>query len=117
MSCYFDSVSSFIHIDSFSLRQMICDYLESNYSVMEGMNTSTLLKSIDNDYIAKMRNNQTWAGGIEISATCNLFALKIIVNSFHNGQQRKYEFLPIYKRYRKIIYLNYNGEHYTPANS
>lgn len=117
MSCYFDSVSSFTHIDSFSLRQMICDYLESNYSVMEGMNTSTLLKTIDKDYIVKMRHPQTWAGGIEISATCNLFALKIIVNSFQNGQHNMYEFIPIYKKFRKIIHLNYNGEHYTPATT
>ena len=114
MSCYFDSVSSFIHINPFSFRQMICDYLENNYSVMEGMNTHTLLDSIDKQYILKMRNPQTWAGGIEISATCNLFALKIIVYSFQNGKHNNYEFIPIYKRYRKIIYLNYNGEHYTP---
>ena len=43
MSCLFDSLSYFINLDSKNIRQNICNYLESNNSLIEGLDTSVIL--------------------------------------------------------------------------
>jgi hypothetical protein len=120
MSCLFDSLSSFTNVNSFTLRNQICDYLERNGPIIENLETKTLLDiTADNhaNYINRMRQGQTWGGGIEISAMCNLYNVKVIVNILQTGKQ--IEFLPINNANSNanILYISWSGSHYTPVSS
>ena len=66
MSCLFNSLSYFINDNSFIIRQIICDYLEQNRPIIDGMETKEILEYENNrmDYIQHMRNPCTW--GIEL---------------------------------------------------
>ena len=115
MSCLYDSLSVFIGIDSYKLRQIICDYLESNGKVMEDLDTKQILDIIDKDYIPKMRNHSTWGDAIIIKSACNLWNSKIIVyiNSDHS---KKIEFLPLHEIYTRTIQVEWQGKnHYVPV--
>ena len=115
MSCLYDSLSFFIGIDSYKLRQIICDYLEDNGKVMEDLDTNELLNIIDKDYIAKMRNSYTWGDAIIIKSACNIWNIRIIV--YINPEHSKnIEFLPLYGIFTKTIYLEWQGTiHYVPV--
>jgi hypothetical protein len=43
MSCLFNSLSYFIHDNSYNIRQRICDYLEENKPIIDGLNTNFIL--------------------------------------------------------------------------
>ena len=64
-----------------------------------------------------MRQDQTWGGGIEISAMCNLYNVKVIVNVLQTGKQ--IEFLPVNSNANdlNILYISWSGSHYTPVSS
>ena len=60
MSCLFNSLSHFIQENSFTIRQKICDYLESNHSIIDGLETKFILELDSKNYINQMRSTSTW---------------------------------------------------------
>lgn len=114
MSCLFDSLSVFLKLDSNSIRQEICNYLESNKKIMDGLDTNFILSLENPNYIRNMRMSHVWGGAIEIQAACNIFNIKIIVHNQRNNENTQIEFLPIDGEYRMTIHLSWTGGHYTP---
>ena len=112
MSCLFNSIGLFLNIDGFQIRQTICNYLESNQVIMEGLDTKTILDTEDSNYVRKMRDIRVFGGGNEISAACNIWSLQIIVINEKN-QMSPIVFNPIDKMPIKTIHLLYqNNNHY-----
>ena len=75
MSCLFNSLNYFVKEGSLEIRQKICDYLQENKPIIDGLETSTVLMFENpniNDYITKMRLTSTWGGAIEIQCACNI---------------------------------------------
>ena len=113
MSCLFQSLSHFLKIDDFTIRQKICDYLESNEEIIEGLDTKTVLDIEDANYVRHMRSTTTWGGSIEIKAACNLWNMKVNVY-LHNRNNKMIEFLPKNGSYTKIANIIWYGNHYEP---
>ena len=44
MSCLFNSLSYFIKDTSFNIRQKICDYIEQNKPLIDGIETKDIIK-------------------------------------------------------------------------
>ena len=122
MSCLFQSLQVFLHIEHNQIRQNICDYLEQNKPIIDGMSTDDLLAIQDNqnpnqnnnNYVANMRLLSTMGGAIEILAACNIWNLKIIVINIRDKNSRNIEFLPIHNNIQQQICLTWNGGHYEP---
>lgn len=115
MSCLFDSLSHYFNINSSQIREIICNYLEKNGSIIEGLDTDFIL-SLDGtkqDYVNNMRNCNTWGGGIEIKAASNIFKVRILVHVINNG--KIIEFLPIDNCIYKTIELSWTGNHFEPV--
>ena len=113
MSCLFNSLSDFFQEDSNNIRHLICNYLETNGQIIEGLDTDVIL-SLDNsknEYINQMRQQSTWGGAIEIKAASNMWNVKILVHNIRDTNNI-IEFLPINKMYRGIINISWNGSHY-----
>ena len=113
MSCLFDSLSYFLKYNSNQIRQKICDYLEANKPIIDGLDTKFILELDDPNYIRNMRRNSEWGGGIEIQAACNIWKLRIIVNNIRRNRS-SIEFIPINKKYIYTIELTWNGSHFEP---
>ena len=135
MSCLFNSMSHFIKEDGgpSGIRQRICDYLEKNLPILEGMETCDVLQlesPTAAHYISKMRKPSTWGGAIEIQCACNIWNARIIVhdirtrnnnnNSNSNNNNNKIEFLPLQtsnaepQPHSLEIILEWSGGHYEP---
>ena len=117
MSCLFNSLSYFIEDDSFKIRQAICDYLEENKPIIEGLETREIMGYENSNYIGHMRNRSTWGGGIEIQCACNIWKLRIIVFNNRDNGNRTIEFIPLSGEYNKTIYLDWTGGHYEPVKN
>jgi hypothetical protein len=110
------------------IRQRICDYLEKNLPILEGMETRDVLQleaPTAAHYISKMRNPSTWGGAIEIQCACNIWNARIIVHDIrsHNSDNNnnKIEFLPLQKSNTSAntaspieLHLEWSGGHYEP---
>lgn len=114
MSCLFDSLSYFLNYTGEQIRQKICDYLEENRPIIEGVPTDLILGLEDDNYIKKMRRRNEWGSAVEITAACNIWKLRIIVHNIRGGQSRKIEFIPVNKTYIYTINISWNGYHYEP---
>ena len=129
MSCLFNSLSYFIpQMDPHTIRQHICDYLQANSPIIDGMNTHDVLqldslnRSSSDQYIGAMRNPSTWGGAIEIQAACNIWNARIIVHDIRRmghmqsqDGQKPIEFLPVAAvTSDKIFELEWSGGHYEP---
>ena len=130
MSCLFNSMSHFIKEDGGpnGIRQRICDYLEKNLPILEGMETHDVLQleaPTAAHYISKMRKSSTWGGAIEIQCACNIWNARIIVHDIrsHNSDNNnnKIEFLPLQKSNTSAntafpieLHLEWSGGHYEP---
>jgi len=116
MSCLFNSLSHFIGETSFMIRQKICDYLESNNAIMDGLETKFILELDSQNYINQMRSTSTWGGAIEIQAACNIWNARIIVHNYRESwkSNKKIEFLPLHKNYEKTFEIYWTGGHYEP---
>ena len=116
MSCLFNSLSHFINLDSYSIRQTICNYLENNRPIIDGIETELILSldSSKDSYISNMRSTSTWGGAIEIQAACNIWNLRIIIINIRNNGNIPIEFIPINNNYNYTIKLSWNGFHYEP---
>ncbi len=114
MSCLFNSIGRFLNIDGHIIRNIICDYLETNRPILEGIDTKIILETEDTNYIQKMRNPAVFGGANEIRVACILWNLKIVV--FLNNQlSENIEFVPLDGKYKFTIHLWYqNNNHYEP---
>ena len=129
MSCLFNSMSHFIKEDwgPHGIRQRICDYLQNNLPILDGMETRDVLQleaPSSEHYISNMRNSSTWGGAIEIQCACNIWNARIIVHDIRNGNRnnnsKKIEFLPLHINIDSIIpplefELEWSGGHYEPS--
>ena len=113
MSCLFNSLSAFVPVDPFTLRQTICDYLQENKPILEGLDTAFILSLEHPNYIQRMRNPSTWGGAIEIQCACRIWNLQIHVYNDRDKGHRKMEFLPPGEPERTIE-LYWTGGHYEP---
>ena len=114
MSCLFDSLAIFIFEDAQKIRERICDYLEENNPLIEGMKTSDILKLESDEYLLEMRKAKTWGGAIEIQVACNIWSIRVNVNTHAS---KKIEFLPFNGMYIKTIGLRWTGNHYEAISS
>ena len=127
MSCLFNSMSNFIKEDGGPncIRQRICDYLEKNLPILEGMETHDVLQLealTAAHYISKMRNSSTWGGAIEIQCACNIWNARIIVHDIRShksgNNNNKIEFLPLKSEndqpHSLELNLEWSGGHYEP---
>ena len=115
MSCLFDSLSHYLPGTSTNIRTKICDYLQQNNKIIDGMNTCDILNLETSDYIAKMRKSSTWGGAIEIQCACNIWKIRVLVEDIrHKKKHNVIEFIPINNTYNKTINLTWSGGHYTP---
>ena len=113
MSCLFDSISYFLKINGYNVRQKICDYLQQNNKIIDGLDTDFILSLDGNNYINRMRMNDTWGGAIEIQAACNIWNIKIIVY-IDRLNNKKIEFIPSNGYYIGSIEIEWQGNHYVP---
>ena len=117
MSCLFNSLSYFINESSFQIRKNICDYLQENKPIIEGLETNKVLEFESNNYqnyISQMRLQSTWGGAIEIQAACNIWNLRINVSNYRDQNNKIIEFIPLTKKYEKTINIWWNGGHFEP---
>ena len=117
MSCLFNSLNYFVKEGSLEIRQKICDYLQENKPIIDGLETSTVLMFENpniNDYITKMRLTSTWGGAIEIQCACNIWKLRINVKNYRDNNNKSIEFLPVNSIYNETINVYWTGGHYEP---
>lgn len=124
MSCLFNSLSHFIpQTDPSAIRQRICDYLQANSPIIEGMSTHDVLQldsgsNSSDQYIGAMRALTTWGGAIEIQAACNIWNARIVVHDVRMGHGQTIEFLPVATiTPDKTFELEWSGGHYEPIKS
>jgi hypothetical protein len=115
MSCLFNSLSYFINIDSYTIRQLICNYLQENKPIIDGLSTDTILEYENNNYISNMRQTSTWGGAIEIQCACNIWKTRIIVKNYRDSVNTNIEFIPLSGNYEKTINIYWTGGHYEPV--
>ena len=108
MSCLFNSISYFIEEDSYNARQKICDYLESNKPIIDGLETKDILQFENKNYIQNMRSMSTWGGAIEIQSACNIWEFRIIIHN-KRDKSESIEFLPVSNTYKNTIELEWSG--------
>ena len=108
-----------------AIRQRICDYLQNNLPILDGMETRDILKleaPSSEHYISNMRNSSTWGGAIEIQCACNIWNARIIVHDirshYSNNKNNKIEFLPLKSENAQHpsleLNLEWSGGHYEP---
>ena len=119
MSCLFNSLSYFIpQTDAQAIRQRICDYLQANSPIVDGMTTHDVLQldsASSDQYIRAMRSPSTLGGAIEIQAACNIWNARILVHNIRMGNYQTIEFLPIANvASDKTFVLEWSGRHYEP---
>jgi hypothetical protein len=118
---------------------MICNYLESDPSIMGEKFSNWLVILQQNpssipplplsplsssqhlkDYVQSMRRPSTWGGGIEINSFCELFDTRVMVHHhmgrFKESSKQPIEFLPSKNKYQHTIHISYNGVHYEPMH-
>lgn len=115
MSCLFNSLNSFLQEGSYEIRQKICNYLEENKPIIDGLETNFILGLENNNYIASMRLVSTWGGAIEIQAACNLWRMRVIVKNYRNEGMKDIEFIPLSGQYERTIHVYWTGGHYEPT--
>jgi len=120
MSCLFNSLSYFIKDDSCKIRQIICDYLQENKPIIDGMGTDEVLQLEYHNaktYISNMRLSSTWGGAIEIQTACNIWELRINVSNYRDQNNRVIEFVPLKGTYERTINIYWTGGHYEPIKT
>jgi hypothetical protein len=115
MSCLFNSLSYFISDNSYNIRQKICDYLEENKPIIDGLDTKFILNLENPSYVQNMRNMSTWGGAIEIQAACNIWNANIKVFDVRTSNRREIDFIPLNNESALNLYrLEWSGGHYEP---
>jgi hypothetical protein len=94
---------------------MICDYLQENKPIMDGLDTYDILKlesTNETTYIEHMRLMSTWGGAIEIQCACNIWNAQINVLSLQN--EKVIEFIPLNGVINQTFNVSWTGGHYEP---
>ena len=115
MSCLFNSMNYFFKEDSQVIRNKICDYLQQNQPIIDGLDTNFILSMEGPNYINNMRNPSVWGGAIEIQAACNIWNTKINVVNIRNSNQKNIEFQPVKGTANNNISVTWSGGHYEPV--
>jgi hypothetical protein len=114
MSCLFNSLSAFIHETPYDIRQIVCDYLERDGPIIQGLDTKFVLELENKNYLKDMRKTSTWGGANEIQAACSIWRIRVIVKNYRDRSEKDIEFIPIYGDYVKTVSLYWTGGHYEP---
>ena len=118
MSCLFNSLDFFLKEGPQDIRNKVCNYLQQDGKIMDGLSTREILQFENNsNYIDNMRCPSVWSGAIEIQAACNIWNIKIIVYNIRDLKNSTIEFIPINTNYTKTIKIQWNGGHYEPIQS
>lgn len=114
MSCLFHSLSYFFKEDCQVIRNKICDYLQQNKPIIEGIDTREVLNMETPHYISNMRKPSTWGGAIEIQVACTLWNVQIHVFNHRDQNAKKIVFVPLYRETNRYIQIYWTGGHYEP---
>lgn len=106
MSCLFRSLAKFVNIETDDLRQKICDFLSENPELIDSIRVNDITP---NNYVLNMRNNETWGGGIEIKAFCEIYNYQVNVHIPKSVIPFYPKQLPV-----RIINISWTGNHFTP---
>ena len=121
MSCLFNSLSYFVKENSDELRHNICNYLEKNPPLMDGMTTEQVIYFENGqnlkDYIKNMRNTSTWGGAIEIKAFCNIYKKNVFVRNIRDSTSKLIEFVATFKLEDKLIKSSSKISYFLSAKS
>lgn len=112
MSCLFNSLGRLLDIPTDAVRQQICDYLEADKPVLEGMETHDLLLLEGPDYVQRMRQSSTWGGAIEIQVAVRLWNVNVMVENRRDGTG-PIEFVTASPS--SVLTLYWTGGHYEPV--
>ena len=122
MSCLFRSLSFFIRdMNESSLRQVICDYLATHpTTLVDGLPFQELVSTAEScdpsTYILRMRQEETWGGGIEIKAFCELF--RVAVDVHVRSSNTHILFTPSDTTIPPTrVRIEWTGNHYEPLSS
>jgi hypothetical protein len=117
MSCLFNSLGRLLDIPTNTVRQTICDYLQANKPILDGMSTQDVLAMERADYITHMRNSSVWGGAIEIQAATNIWNTRVIVQNRRDARNpRPIEFVPIQSEPSTTLTVYWTGGHYEPVS-
>jgi hypothetical protein len=114
MSCLFNSLSAFIRETPYDIRQIVCDYLEKDFPIINGLDTKFILELENPNYVIDMRKTSTWGGANEIQAACSIWRIRVIVKNYRDRGEKDIEFIPIHGEYVKTVSLYWTGGHYEP---
>jgi len=117
MSCLFHSLGQLLNIPTDNVRQAICDYLEANQPILDGMSTHDILAMDRPDYVQQMRQAHVWGGAIEIQAATNLWKARILVDNRRDAPRSEIEFLPLGPTHETTLRMVWTGGHYEPIAS
>ena len=115
MSCLFESLSYFVpETDAQLLREVICDYLETDPVLYDDVKVSYLLDDNEtpsdlSEYVKEMRNPETWGSALEIECFCRLYKVCVEVV----GAVKKQRFGAEYQNLSSFKIL-WDGGHYEP---
>jgi len=111
MSCLFNSIGKLLKRKN--VRNEICDYIDnhldekiSGETIKNWIKYAGLEMNLNaRQYMTKMRKSSSWGGGPELMIASKLYNVKIMIGKivFNCSNNPK-----------RILYLNYNGTHYTP---
>src|SRR5258708_2665631 len=89
MSCLFDSFCHFVQQSSNSIRQTICDYLETNPKLIDDLSFNEICAADNIDpkvYIETMRQHSTCGGAIELRAFVSIYNFNVYIHSTPNNR-------------------------------
>lgn len=116
MSCLFISLGRLVGHDPTALREMICEFMQQNPSILAGETVETVVGWTYgvpvNEYIREMRSTSTWGSALEIKSFCEIFGARVIVHNIADNN-KIIEFLPTTWR-GATMYISWNGTHYEP---
>ena len=120
MSCLFDSLSVYLPYSASEIRRKICDYLEENNTIVEGLDTHSILEQEHAGYVPWMRDQSTWGGAIEIKAACDIWNVAIQVHNAQEVNSGVVRFTPKTDGHSttdvRTLDLHWNGAHYWAAS-
>ena len=114
MSCLFQSLAQFVSDNHTDIRAKVCNYLDANGPVLDGVRTDEIF---DGEYISTMRKGSTWGGGVEIQAACCIYNMTVVVSSTRHRDRsnRPIVFVPVQGMTLITAFLSWTGSHYTAS--
>jgi len=95
------------------VRQQICDYLEADKPILDGMETHDVLAFEGPRYIQHMRQSSTWGGAIEIQAAVRIWKVCVTIQNRRDGTA-PIEFVTADPTSALVLY--WTGGHYEPVS-